>query len=323
MRPACAVEGGRVTIAGEGLQSAVGGPPAVEIGARQARVVHASRRELTVIVPAGLAGGRTAIRVAGAAGEPPVIDVGVRVVSGIHQVDNPAVGADGTLYFTFSGPRGEETPVSMFRVRDDGFREPFLSGITNATSMAFAPDGGLHVSSRNDGAVYRVASDGSYKRLVADLGVTCGLAFSPDGTLYAGDRAGTVFRVAAGEAVPFATLPASVAAFHLTWGPDEALYVASPTLATYDPVYRIAADGGVTRVGCCFGRPQGLAFDARGALHVVEALAGASGVYRVEADGSASLVLSAEALVGLAFDPDGGLVVASNHSAYRVGSPPA
>ena len=254
--------------------------------------------------------------------EPLYVDVGVPVATGLHQVDNPAIDGDGVLYLTYSGARGEETPVSLFRVRRDGFREPFLSGITNVTSLAFAPDGGLHVSSRYDGAVYRVSPDGSYEQLVADLGIACGLAFSPDGTLFVGDRAGTVYRIAAsGDVAPFATLPSSVAAFHLAWGPDEALYVASPTLATYDSIYRIDRTGGVEQVCSCFGRPQGLAFDADGALHVVEALAGASGVYRVEPDGTAAAVLAAEALVGLAFDPTGGLVVASNQTAYRVDTP--
>lgn len=324
VRPARAVEGGRITIEGEGLSSNGAGAPEVRLGDRPARVVHAARQELSVIVPPGLGGGRTPVRVAGASGAEAFVDLGVRVASGLHQVDNPAIDREGVLYFTYSGGRGEQTPVSMFRVRRDGFREPFVSGITNVTSAAFAPDGKLHVSSRFDGAVYRVAPDGAFERLVSDLGVACGLAFSPDGTLYVGDRGGAVYRIGSGgDPAPFATLPASVAAFHLAWGPDHALYVASPTLATYDHVYRIDQGGGVERVCSCFGRPQGLAFDPGGALHVVEALAGAAGVYRVETDGSAVPVLAAESLVGLAFDPTGGLVVTSNHTAYRVDEPPA
>lgn len=322
VRPACAVEGGRITIEGTDLPSNGAGTPEVRLGPHPARVVHASRRAVSVIVPAGLEGGRTPVHVGGAEEDAAFVNVGVPVATGLHQVDNPAVDRDGVVYLTYSGARGEQTPVSMFRVRRDGFREPFLSGITNVTSLAFAPDGRLHVSSRYDGAVYRVGPDGSFERLVSELGVACGLAFGSDGMLYVGDRAGTVFRVgSAGDAVPFATLPASVAAFHLAWGPDEALYVASPTLSTYDRVYRIDRTGAVKPVCSCFGRPQGLAFDGDGTLHVVEALAGASGVYRVAADGSTAAVLAAEALVGLAFDPTGGLVVASNHTAYRVDAP--
>ena len=320
VRPLCAVEGGRITVEGDDLPADARRLPEVRLGATPARVVHASRQAVSVIVPPGLEGGRTAVRVVGARGETAFVEVGARLATGLHQVDNPAIDGDGSLYFTYSGARGEQAPVSVFRVRRDGFREPFLSGITNATSMAFDPQGRLHVSSRFEGAVYRVHADGSFDVAASELGAACGLAFSPDGTLYVGDRSGTVFRVAtAGRATPFATLPASVAAFHLAWGPDDALYVTSPTLATCDRVYRIDHSGRIDEVCSCFGRPQGVAFDSRGGLHIVEALAGASGVYRVERDGSAACVLAAESLVGLAFDPtDGSLVVASNETAYRV-----
>ena len=67
-----------------------------------------------------------------------------------------------------------------------------------------------------------------------------------------------------------------------------------------------------------FGRPQGLAFDANGSLFVVEALAGASGLYRVPPQGDPELVLSGPGLVGVAFDAHGTLVVASNDTAYRL-----
>jgi sugar lactone lactonase YvrE len=149
--------------------------------------------------------------------------------------------------------------------------------------------------------------------------VACGLAFSRAGDLYVGDRSGTIFKVdAAGRATPFASLPPSVAAFHLAFGPDEALYVTGPTLASRDALYRIAPDGTVTPRDIPFGRPQGLAFDPHGMLHVVEALAGASGLYRVPPDAAPELVLSGPALVGVAFDAAGHLAVASNDTAYRL-----
>ena len=320
VRPPRAVEGGRLTIEGANLPADDSTPPEVRLGATPARVVHASRQAVSVIVPPGLDGGRTAVHLGGTAGDTAFVDIGVRLATGLHQVDNPVIDGDGSVYLTYSGTRGEQTPVSVFRVRRDGFREPFLSGITNATSMAFAPDGQLHVSSRFEGAVYRVHANGSFDELVSNLGVACGLAFSPDGTLYVGDRSGTVFRVgSAGKATAFATLPASVAAFHLAWGLDDALYVTGPTLSTYDPVYRLDHTGRIDEVCTCFGRPQGVAFDGHGTLHVVEALAGASGVYRVAPDGAATCVLAADSLVGLAFDPtDGSLVVVSNETAYRV-----
>ena len=114
--------------------------------------------------------------------------------------------------------------------------------------------------------MYRVDEDGTFEPFATDLGVACGLAFAPDGTLFVGDRSGTIFRVDRhGKASPFASIPPSVAAFHLAMGPDGGVYVTAPTLSAYDSVYRVAPDGTVSTVADSFGRPQGLAFDTTGA----------------------------------------------------------
>jgi hypothetical protein len=321
IHPLWAVEGGRITIEGTDLTANGADTPDVRLGSHPAQVVRASPDAVSVLVPGGLEGGHTPVRIGGGLGETAFVDIGSRIATGLHQVDNPVFDQE-YLYLTYSGARGEQSSVSVFRVRRDGFREPFVSGITNATSLAFDPSGQLHVSSRFEGSVYRVRADGSYEVRVSNLGIACGLAFSPDGTLYVGDRSGTVFRVGtSGHATAFATLPASVAAFHLAWGPDDALYVTGPTMASYDAVYRIEHTGKVHEICTDLGRPQGLAFDSQGALYVVEALAGASGLYRVEPDAPPVRVLAAGELVGLAFDPSGGLVVASNETAYRLEVP--
>ena len=121
-----------------------------------------------------------------------------------------------------------------------------------------------------------------------------------------------------GNTTTFALLPGSVAAFHLAFGPDGALYVTGPTLSTSDSIYRVDAGGGITTGFQGFGRPQGLAFDASGVLFVVEALAGSSGLYRMPPGGAPELVLSGPGLIGLAFDPRGGLAVCSSDTAYRL-----
>src|SRR5262249_43710725 len=247
------------------------------------------------------------------------IEIAAACATGLHQVDNPVFDLDGNLYVTYSGTRGQQVPVSIFRVRPNGTRETFVSGIVNPTSMALDPLGRLYVSSRFEGTVYRVADDGSAEPFATDLGVACGLAFAADGTLYVGDRSGTIFRVdEKGRAVTFASLPASVAAFHLAMSPDGALYVTGPTLAPYDVVYRIDQDGTVVTAHGGFGRPQGVRFERGGGLRVLEALAGASGVYRFDRDGARELVLSGPGLVGVAFSPDGTIVVTSNETAYRL-----
>ena len=319
IRPGAAIEGGRITI--EGVGFALDGPrlPDVWLGGDRARVVYASTTRLDVVVPPRSESGPTAVRIDGVDGASAFLNVATSCATGLHQVDNPVFDVDGNLYVTYSGSRGQEVPVSIFRVRPNGMRETFSSGIVNPTSMAIDPEGRLYVSSRFEGIVYRVSDDGSVTPFASDLGVACGLAFAPDGTLFVGDRSGTILRVDRdGHADTFAALPASVAAFHLALANDGALYVTAPTLSTYDAIYRIAPDGTIEVLPERFGRPQGIGFDAQGALYVVEALAGSSGLYRLSSTGAPELVLAGPNLIGVAFDPRGGFVVCSNETAYRL-----
>jgi sugar lactone lactonase YvrE len=318
--PLSAIEGGRITL--EGSDFPVNQPrlPDVRVADVPARIVYASSTRLAVVVPPGITqAGPAPVRIEQMPGATTFVHLAAAQATGLHQVDNPVFDTEGNLYVTYSGTRGQQVPVSIFRVRPNGTREPFSTGIVNPTSLAFGPDGLLYVSSRFEGTVYRVAEDGSVEQFAAHLGVACGLAFAPDGGLFVGDRSGTIFRVdREGRAATFASLPSSVAAFHLAFGPDRALYVSGPTLGTYDFIYQIAPDGAVTTPLAAFGRPQGIAFDASGALFVVEALAGSSGLFRVTPGAPPRLVLSGPGLIGLAFDRDGGVVVCSSDTAYRL-----
>jgi len=320
INPLWVVEGGRVAIHGSGFPIDQPHLPQVKIGDVPARAVYASSSTISVLVPPGLDGGRTTVRVEGLPGETAFVEVGATLATGLHQVDNPVFDREGNLYVTYSGSRGQEVPVSIFRVSPSGRRESFVSGIVNPTSMTFDARGNLYVSSRFEGSVYRVKPDGTHEAIATDLGIACGLAFGRDGVLYVGDRSGTIFGVKPdGTTTSIATLPSSVAAFHLAVGPDEAIYVTGPTLGPYDFVYRIdPRDGSVNRMYSGFGRPQGLAFDSQGALYVIEALAGWSGLYRLRLEDRPELVLAGQGLVGVAFDPTGGLVVSSNDTAYRL-----
>jgi sugar lactone lactonase YvrE len=323
IEPPGVLAGARLWLRGDGvpLPAADAG---VSVGGVPARVLFAAPDRIAVEVPRVAEPGPTPVRAAWSPGATLFVHVGVPMATGLHQVDSPAVDADGRVYAAFSGPRGQDTPVSVYRVEADGGREPFVEGIVNATGLAFSPGGVLHVSSRYDGVVYRVAGDGRTEPFVSELGVACGLAFAPDGSLFVGDRTGTLHHVSADglRTQVFATLPPSVAAYHLAMGPDEQLYVTGPTLATHDAVYRFDASGRHEVLDRTFGRPQGLGFDANGVLHVVEALAGVSGIYRCPAGATRRLVVSGPSLVGVAFLPGGELVAATADTLYRFPSIP-
>jgi sugar lactone lactonase YvrE len=315
--PLRAVEGGRVTLRGRGFP--VDRVPQVTVGQQDALVHFASSERIVFSVPADLESGPAPLRIDNLPGETAFLTVAAPWATGLHQVDNPVFDRDGNLFVTYSGSRGQTAPVSVFRVTRAGTREPFVTGIVNPTSLAFSPDGQLHVSSRFEGAVYRVNADGTHEQVATDLGVACGLAFDDQGRLYVGDRSGTIFRVEDSKVVAFATLPPSVAAFHLAFGPDGDLFVTAPTLGSYDHIYRIDRDGSVRSLLTPFGRPQGLAFSPdEGVLHVIDALAGACGLYRLsELDGEPQLVASGSGFIGVAFGPAGEMAVASADTAYR------
>jgi sugar lactone lactonase YvrE len=299
--------------------------PAVRIGEADARVVHASPREIGVIVPGGLPGGRTPVRVEHVPGETVYVETGRLLATDLHLVDSPVFDGSGHLYATYSGTRGERVAASLFRLGADGAREPLPVEILNPTSMAIDRDGRLFVSSRFEATIYAVDPGGAAEVYASDLGVPCGLAFGPDGRLYVGDRSGSILALTKDRQTRVVvTLPPSVAAYHLAFGPDGHLYVTAPTLSSHDVVYRVELGGRVSTLCSGFGRPQGLAFDDRGDLYVVDALAGASGLYRLSLDAPdpvPELVLAGSGLIGVALDPAGGLVVASGQSIYRLDVP--
>ena len=104
----------------------------------------------------------------------------------------------------------------MVRVSPDGRGTPFVTGILNATGLAFNPDGDLFVTSRAEGNVYRVDAAGDFTVYAEGMGVATGAAFDAEGNLFVGDRSGTIFKINPQRQIfVHATLEPSVAAYHL------------------------------------------------------------------------------------------------------------
>ena len=221
---------------------------------------------------------------------------------------------------TRSGSRGQQVPVSLYRIDRDGELHGLHGEITNPTGIAFDDRGRMYVSSRLDGTVYRVTADHEVTPFASELGVATGLAFDRLGYLYVGDRQGKIFRVnAAGEGEEWARSEPSVSAYHMAFGPDAALYLTGPTVSSYDTVTRIDEHGRRSTFFRGLGRPQGLAFDRDGTLYVAASYRGRRGVVAIDRGGQeARLVVAGMNVVGLAFNSAGDMLVATNEAVYNL-----
>jgi len=223
------------------------------------------------------------------------------------------------IYATISGQRGKATPVSVVRVSPDGRGTPFVTGILNATGLAFNPDGDLFVTSRAEGAVYRVDSAGEFTVYAEGMGVATGAAFDRQGNLYVGDRSGTIFKINTDRQIfVHATLEPSVSAYHMVANRAGMLFITGPTLSSNDTIWMIEPNGDTKPWHRGLGRPQGMAIARDGSIYVAACLHGRRGIVRVNPQGDPTLVLSGSNLVGIAFSPLGTAILATNEAVYDV-----
>jgi len=321
--PAVAIPGGEVAIECVDFDTSDPTLCAVWFGKERAPLVGLSPKRALAIVPERRQSGAVAIALEsqGVRSDDATGIVGRRLAEDLHPVTNPAFDRDdGALFVTRSGARGEQLPVTLFRIDVNGEITEFSGDITNPTGIAFDSRGQMFVSSRMDGTVYRITPFKEAVPFARGLGVATGIAFDSDDTMYVGDRTGTIYKVnGIGEETIWAQLEPSVSAFHLAVGPDNALYVTGPTVASFDSIMRVAPDGGASTFYKGLGRPQGLTFDPEGNLLVAASLRGRRGIVRITPDGKdAALFLAGMNLVGLAFSSSGDLVVASTDSVYSV-----
>jgi hypothetical protein len=207
------VRGGRVTVTGSGLDPHTLGTCRLAFGSTQTRPLLITPSLLVGPVP-GAADAET-IQVVQQDRQSTTLPFAVAtlVAENLHPVTNPALDRHGNVYTTISGTKGQQVLVSLYKITRFGEVEPFASGITNPTGLAFGADEALYVSSRHEGMLYRVDAQGSVSAFAEGVGIATGLAFDAQGYLYVGDRRGTVLRLSpAGEVEPFAKLGPSAAA---------------------------------------------------------------------------------------------------------------
>ena len=208
----------------------------------------------------------------------------------------------------------------MVRVSPDGRGTPFVTGILNATGLAFNPDGDLFVTSRAEGNVYRVDAAGESTVYAEGMGVATGAAFDAEGNLFVGDRSGTIFKINPQRQIfVHATLEPSLAAYHLAVNAAGTLFVTAPSLSSNDAIWAIEPNGDIRAWYRGLGRPQGLAISTRrrrlrGCLPARPPRPGAR-----DAAGRGFAGCWPECnLVGVAFSPLGTTILATNEAVYDV-----
>ena len=319
VQPGAALPGGEIRITGTDLRPSELRRPRVRFGEVEGSVVISSDRFLVARVPPGASSGPIVVSTNSHSSNPHQIKVAVPIAENLHPVTNPALDAEGNIYVTFSGSRGQKVPVSIFKIDTNYKVSPFLSDLMNATSIAFDRAGQMYVSSRMHGTVHRVAPNGTMSVYAEGMGVATGIAFDRAGNLYVGDRSGTIFKIAPDRQIfVFATLEPSVSAYHLAFGPQGDLFVTGPTTSSFDCVYKIDAQGSVSTFFRGLGRPQGMAFDMESNLYVAASLAGKRGIVRITPAGQASVEVAGAGLVGLAFAPGHSTILATTNAVHHL-----
>jgi sugar lactone lactonase YvrE len=317
--PSFALPGGEVRIIGKSLRPPELRRPRVHFGEIEGTVLISSDDFVVVRVPEGAASGPVVVGTNGHLSNAHSIKVAALVADNLHPVTNPALDREGNLYVTFSGSRGQKVPVSIFQIDTNYNVKPFLSEMMNATSIAFDREGQMYVSSRHDEAVYKVAPNGTVSTYAEGMGVATGIAFDAAENLYVGDRSGTIFKIARDRQIfVFATLEPSVSAYHIAFGPQGDMFVTGPSTSSFDCVYKVDPHGTVSVFYRGLGRPQGLALDVEGNVYVAASLAGKRGIVKITPQGEATLAVSGQGLVGLAFAPGKSAILATNSSVHHI-----
>jgi sugar lactone lactonase YvrE len=323
--PAAAMPGGDIDVHGSHLEPRGHHIPRATIGDIVAPVLLSRPTHATIRVPEGTISGDLVLHRSATESNPLNLRVAVPMAENLHPVANPAVDADGNVYATVSGTRGQAVPVSIFQIQRDFQVRPFVRDLLNATGLAFGPDGYLYVSSRAEGTVYRISPEGAISTYAEGMGIATGIAFDRDGNLFVGDRSGTIFKIGranpdgtSGEIFVYATLEPSIAAYHLAFNDAGTLFVTGPTTSSNQIIHAIDRDGTTTVFYQGLGRAQGMAFDVDGNLYVAASLRGQRGIIRINPHHEATIAVSGNNLVGLAFLEDGNATLATRDALYHV-----
>src|ERR1051325_3522248 len=134
--PPYAIAGGEIVIDCTGFDTREPSRCAVLIGDAPAQIVALSPRRVLAVVPE-TKGGRVPVilRSGDNESEAAYVTVARKLAGDLHPVANPAFDPDdGALFVTRSGSRGEELPVTLFRIDVSGELSEYSGDIPNPTA---------------------------------------------------------------------------------------------------------------------------------------------------------------------------------------------
>ena len=144
------------------------------MGNQNAHLVVAGDELIVARIPENAMVGEIQVDSAGVKSELFPTHLGIQIADSLHPVANPAVDSEGNVFTTFSGSRGQKSPVSLYKVDTSFTLKPFVTDLMNPTGMAFDHEGLLYVSSRHDGVVYQITPTGNMSVYVEGMGVATG-----------------------------------------------------------------------------------------------------------------------------------------------------
>jgi hypothetical protein len=318
--PAAGAPGGELTIRCRGFVPGLDSK--VFFGQTEAFILSASEDRIIVRLPESPQSLGLMLQVGTKTSEIFAFNLAAQLAGGLHPVTSPIIASDGSIITTISGSRGQEILQPIIRITQRGEKIPYPCDVMNPTGLAFSKNGQLYITSRNDGTVLRYTNFEKLEVVAEEMGIPCGIVFDSQGFLYVGDRTGRIFKInESGSKEEFASLEASIAAYHLAIDAEDNLYVSGPTFSMRDRLYKISPKGKVSVAMEGLARPQGMAFLPEGDLLIAAGYQGMKGIFRYSPfERSLKHYLAAPIPAGLAVS-DHKIYLASNDAIYSVDIP--
>ena len=118
--PDAALPGGEIEVRGTQLGAVRSRLPVAVLDGIVAPILLSRSNRMVVRIPEDVQTGKLEIRQNGQSSNSIRLKIARLITGNLHPVGNPAVDADGNIYSTDSGPRGQKTAVSVYRITPTG-----------------------------------------------------------------------------------------------------------------------------------------------------------------------------------------------------------